>query len=166
MTLLDPGFSGSPMSLSIDSSSNPAYQGQINGTGVLDMLAALNLMSSGSSASEAQGYPGPSIAGGAANNTIGILHRFSLTAGDQATFNSSFEAVVPEPGRSRCSPLASAAWPFSAGAASRSCSALNESAPDRMDRGASLSWSGSLTAGVELSFLALALSLLHRRRSR
>ena len=96
VTLIDPGLSGSP-SLAIDSSSNPAYQGQIDGTGVLDMLATLNLTVSGTSASETQGYPGPSISGGAANNTIGILHRFNLTAGDQATFSSVF-AVIPEPG--------------------------------------------------------------------
>jgi hypothetical protein len=97
VTLIDPGLSGAPLHLTIDSSSNPAYQGQIDGSGVLNMLAALNLTTSGSSAFETQGQPGPSIPGGAANSTIGILHRFNLTAGDQATFNSSFE-VIPEPG--------------------------------------------------------------------
>jgi len=97
VTYLDPDFSGG--SLTNDSSSNPAYTGTIDGTGTLDMLAALNLTVSPSSATEFQGLPGPTIPGPAANSTIGILHRFRLTAGDQATFNSTFQVVlIPEPG--------------------------------------------------------------------
>jgi hypothetical protein len=96
VTYVDPDLSGG--ALTIDSSSNPAYTGTIDGTGTLDMLAALNITVSGTNAVETQGLPGPTIPGGAANSTIGILHRFNLTAGDQATFNSTFQVVLPEPG--------------------------------------------------------------------
>jgi hypothetical protein len=95
VTYVDPDLSGG--SLTIDSSSNPAYTGEIDGTGYLNMLAALNLTVSPSSASEFQGLPGPTIPGPAANSTIGIRHRFNLSAGDQATWNSTF-TVIPEPG--------------------------------------------------------------------
>jgi hypothetical protein len=37
--------------------------------------------------------PGPAVAG-----FLGIQHVFSLSAGDRATFNSTFHVVVPEPG--------------------------------------------------------------------
>jgi hypothetical protein len=91
VTLLDPGL------LTNDSSSNPAYTGTIDGTGVLNMLATLNLTVIGTSASETQGYPDPNIPGGAVDSTIGLQHRFQLSAGDQASFDSTFE-VIPEPG--------------------------------------------------------------------
>jgi hypothetical protein len=86
-----------------DTSSNPAYTGTIDGTGQLNMLASLSLTpafpgDTTQSASEFQGLPGPTISGPAANSTIGILHRFNLSAGDQATFNSTFQVVIPEPG--------------------------------------------------------------------
>jgi hypothetical protein len=90
--------------LSNDSGGNPAYIGTIDGSGVLNMLTALNLTpafpgDTTPSASEVQGLPGPTLPGPAANSTIGIEHRFSLSAGDQATYNSSFQVVaVPEPG--------------------------------------------------------------------
>jgi hypothetical protein len=97
VTLLDPGLTGPPLHLKTDSSGNPAYVGTIDGVGVLSMLTALNLNTDLSSASESQGYPGLTLPSGAVTSNIGILHRFSLTPGDQATFNSSFE-VIPEPG--------------------------------------------------------------------
>jgi hypothetical protein len=90
--------------LSNDSSNHPAYIGTIDGSGVLNMLTSLNLTpafagDTTQSASEFQGLPGPTLSGPAATSTIGILHQFSLSAGDQATFNSSFQvAAVPEPG--------------------------------------------------------------------
>ena len=85
-----------------DTSSNPAYTGTIDGSGQLDMLVSLSLIplfpgDTTQSASEVQGLPGPTIPGPAANSTIGILHRFNLSAGDQATFNSTFVVVIPEP---------------------------------------------------------------------
>jgi len=85
-----------------DTSGNPAYAGTIDGAGVLDMLDSLNLApqfpgDTAPTATETLGLPGPTIPGPAANSTIGILHRFNLSAGDQATFNSTFN-VVPEPG--------------------------------------------------------------------
>jgi hypothetical protein len=88
--------------LSNDTSGNPAFIGTIDGTGTLDMLTSLSLTPSfpgdaTQSASETQGLPGPTISGGAANSTIGILHQFNLSAGDQATFNSIFVVTVPEP---------------------------------------------------------------------
>jgi len=89
--------------LSNDTSANPAYTGTIDGSGILNMLASLNLApafpgDTTQSASEVQGLPGPTLPDGAANSTIGILHRFNLSAGDQATFNSTFQVVIPEPG--------------------------------------------------------------------
>jgi len=40
-----------------------------------------------------------SIPGPGASSDIGITHRFTLSAGDRATFNSVFSVVVvPEPG--------------------------------------------------------------------
>ena len=86
-----------------DTSGNPAYTGTIDGSGVLNMLDSLSLSpafagDTTQSASEVQGLPGPTIPGPAANSTIGILHRFNLSAGDQATYNSTFQVVVPEPG--------------------------------------------------------------------
>lgn len=96
VTYVDPDLSGGG-GLTNDTSTNPAFTGTIDGTGTLDMLAALNLTVSATSASEIQGLPGPTIPGPAANSTIGILHRFNLSAGDQATFNSSFIVVIPEP---------------------------------------------------------------------
>jgi hypothetical protein len=86
-----------------DSSSNPAYTGTIDGTGYLNMLASLSLTpdfagDASKFATETQGLPGPTIPGPAANSTIGILHRFNLSPGDQATFNSTFTVVIPEPG--------------------------------------------------------------------
>ena len=95
VTYVDPDLSGG--SLTNDTSSNPAYTGEIDGIGQLNMLAALNLTVSPSSASEFQGLPGPTIPGPAANSTIGIRHRFNLSPGDQATWNSTF-TVIPEPG--------------------------------------------------------------------
>jgi hypothetical protein len=85
-----------------DTGGNPAYTGTIDGSGTLNMLASLSLIplfpgDTTPSASEVQGLPGPTIPGPAANNTIGILHRFNLSANDQATFNSTFQVVIPEP---------------------------------------------------------------------
>ncbi|MBD3297665.1 MAG: PEP-CTERM sorting domain-containing protein [candidate division Zixibacteria bacterium] len=87
--------------LANDTSVNPAYSGTIDGTGVLSMLTSLSLTptfagDASQFATETQGLPGPNIGGPAANSSIGILHRFNLSAGDQGTFNSTFH-VVPEP---------------------------------------------------------------------
>ncbi len=100
VTYGDADFSGTG-GLSNDTSSNPAYTGTIDGTGALNMLTSLSLTpgfpgDATQSANQTLGLPGPTIAGGAANSTIGIQHRFNLSAGDQATFNSVFQ-VVPEP---------------------------------------------------------------------
>jgi hypothetical protein len=86
-----------------DSSGNPGYTGTIDGSGVLNMLLSLSLTpdfagQTKSAPTETQGLPGPTIPGPAANSTIGILHRFNLSPADQATYNSTFIVVVPEPG--------------------------------------------------------------------
>ncbi len=102
VTYGDADFSGTG-GLTNDTSSNPAYTGTIDGSATLNMLTSLNLQplfagDTTQSASQFLGLPGPTIPGGAANSTIGIQHRFNLSAGDQATFNSTFQVVVPEPG--------------------------------------------------------------------
>jgi hypothetical protein len=101
VTYGDASFDGSG-GLANDTSINPAYSGTIDGNNTLDMLTALSLLpdfkgDATKSASETQGLPGPTISGPAANSTIGILHRFNLSPGDQATFNSTFQVVIPEP---------------------------------------------------------------------
>jgi hypothetical protein len=102
VTYADSDFSGTG-GLTNDTSSNPAYIGTIDGAAALNMLVSLGLAplfpgDATQSASQTLGLPGPTIAGGAANSTIGILHQFNLSAGDSATFNSTFQVVVPEPG--------------------------------------------------------------------
>jgi hypothetical protein len=84
-----------------DDGNNPVYAGTIDTNEVLDLLASVSLTpdfagDASKFATETQGLP-PSIPGPAANSSIGIIHRFNLSAGDQATFNSTFQ-VVPEPG--------------------------------------------------------------------
>jgi hypothetical protein len=102
VTYADASFDGSGGLLN-DTSNNPAYTGTIDGTGTLNMLASLNLTpdfngDASKFATETQGLPGPTIPGPAATSTIGITHRFNLSSMDQATFNSTFQVVIPEPG--------------------------------------------------------------------
>ena len=52
-----------------------------------------------STAIDTAGLPGPSLAGPAGATSITVLNRFSLSASDQATYNSIFVVEpVPEPG--------------------------------------------------------------------
>jgi len=80
----------------------PLYLGMIDGVGVLSLYSApqsFPVPFDGGSASIpaiSAGLPGPTLPSGAVNNTIGIQHKFTLTAGDSATFTSYFK-VVPEP---------------------------------------------------------------------
>jgi hypothetical protein len=97
VTYLDANLNGSGF-LKNDSSGNPAYIGTIDSAPQLNMLLSLNLVTSATSQSETQGIPGPTLTGGpAVTANIGIIHYFSLSPGDQGTFNSVFQ-VVPEPG--------------------------------------------------------------------
>lgn len=80
----------------------PLYLGMIDGVGVLPLYSApqsFSVLFDGGSASIPAtwaGLPGPTLPSGAVNNTIGIQHKFTLTAGDSATFTSYF-IVTPEP---------------------------------------------------------------------
>jgi hypothetical protein len=79
------------------------YAGLIDAAEQLSMLAAFSLSpdfaGQTKAVSETQGLPGPTIPGPAANASIGITNRFNLSAGDQATWNSTFIVeAVPEPG--------------------------------------------------------------------
>jgi hypothetical protein len=101
VTFSDANFDGLG-GLSNDTGGNPAYTGTIDGVPALNMLVSLSLVpafpgDATQTASETQGLPGPTIAGGAATSTIGILHRFNLSPLDSATYNSTFQVVIPEP---------------------------------------------------------------------
>jgi hypothetical protein len=88
-----------------DTSLNPAYIGTIDGSPALNMLINPNLSliplfpgDTTQGVTQVLGLPGPTIPGPAVNSTIGITHRFNLSAGDQMTYNSTFLVVIPEPG--------------------------------------------------------------------
>ena len=78
------------------------YMGMIDGGGVLPLLPPVDLgvvplVTTISTVAQAtRGLPGPTLNSGAVTTLIGIQHKFTLTAGDNATFNSFFE-VTPEP---------------------------------------------------------------------
>ena len=75
------------------------YAGLIDGVEELTLLNTFNLVPIADSASQTLGLPGPTIPGPAGNVSIGVLNRFNLSAGDQATYNSVFQVeIVPEPG--------------------------------------------------------------------
>jgi len=79
------------------------YSGTIDGANALNLLDPFSLSApfTGGVAthSESAGLPGPTIPDGAVVATIGITHRFTLTGGDNATFNSTFQVIdpIPEP---------------------------------------------------------------------
>ena len=101
-TLLDADFSGS--ATMGQSGATPMYMGMIDGAGVLGMLPpdaidvplTVGIAGGVDVASKVLGLPGPTLPSGAVNTSIAIQHKFTLTAGDNATFNSFF-VVVPEP---------------------------------------------------------------------
>jgi hypothetical protein len=79
----------------------PGYSGTIDFVDKLDLLDPFSLSvpfaggTAGTGASA--GLPGPTIPDGPVVAFIGIAHRFTLTGNDNATFNSTFQVVVPEP---------------------------------------------------------------------
>ncbi len=82
----------------------PFYQGQIDGFTVLSIYPdpySLSVAFAGQTINVPAmnvGLPGPTLPSGPAFATIGIINRFSLTAGDQFSGNSFFVVVpVPEP---------------------------------------------------------------------
>jgi hypothetical protein len=79
----------------------PGYAGVIDGaTNQLLLLNPFSLAappSGTNSLTQWSGLPA-TLPGPAVNTSIGISHRFNLTAQDQATFNSTFNVVIPEPG--------------------------------------------------------------------
>lgn len=87
----------------------PLYAGTIDNVAALPLFGPISLvplvpysLSTGllgvANDLQTAGVPPGSIPGPAVASFIGIEHRFSLTAGDSATFNSIFSVVVPEPG--------------------------------------------------------------------
>lgn len=105
ITVLDANFDGGATMATVGAA--PLFTGQIDGADVLPLFGnpytltcAIAFAGCGNSDSDIAGLPGPTIpyAPGVAS-TIGIKHVFSLTKGDQATFNAIFvvEPVVPEP---------------------------------------------------------------------
>lgn len=79
------------------------YSGTIDGVNALNLLDPFSISApfqgGVAGTSESFGLPGPTIAYGPVLGSIGITHRFTLTAGDTATFNSTFQVIdpVPEP---------------------------------------------------------------------
>jgi hypothetical protein len=81
----------------------PMYAGQIDGSTALPLFGdpfSLAVPFGTNGSTQFAGAPPPgTLPGPAALLTIGIEHRFSLSPGDQATFNSVYEIVaIPEPG--------------------------------------------------------------------
>ena len=99
VTVADASLSGTATIKNI--AGRAGYSGSLDGVDVLDLLdpfsATVPFMGGTAFATETDGLPGPTIPGGAVTDTIGITHRFNLTSGDNATFNSTFLVVTPEP---------------------------------------------------------------------
>ena len=81
----------------------PMFAGQIDGATALPLFIdpySLAVPFGTNGATQFAGAPPPgTLPGPAALLTIGIEHRFSLTPGDSATFNSFYQIVaIPEPG--------------------------------------------------------------------
>ncbi len=78
----------------------PLYLGMIDGVGVLpiypDPTSFTAVQDYSSTSIPAVNVLPPTLPSGAVTSTIGIQHKFTLTAGDSATFSSIF-VVVPEP---------------------------------------------------------------------
>jgi hypothetical protein len=82
----------------------PMYYGEIDGTGVLPIFPHDTSFSTTFAGETINipatnvGLPGPTISGPAANSTIGITHKFTLTPGDKVSFTSFFVVeAIPEP---------------------------------------------------------------------
>ena len=79
----------------------PGYSGTMDGANALDLLFPFSItvpfVGGVANTSASAGLPGPTIPAGPVGATIGITHRFNLTGNDNATFNSTFQVVVPEP---------------------------------------------------------------------
>ncbi len=99
VTIQDADFSGDATLKNI--AGQAGYSGQIDGVDVLDLLDPFEIGgASPASQTEGAGLPGPTLPSGAVAFTIGIVHRFNVSAGDNVTYNSRFQVepvVVPEP---------------------------------------------------------------------
>lgn len=90
----------------------PLYYGMIDGVPVLPLhsdpfsVSAPFYGGSANIPAVSAGLPGPTLPGPAALASIGIQHRFTLTAGDSATMSSLF-VVTPEPASLLCLGLGS-----------------------------------------------------------
>jgi hypothetical protein len=103
ISVSDANFDGSASLASV--AGLPVYVGEIDLVGVpaTALFAAPYLLSAppGGTIGDTESFgvfPG-SVPGPGVSSTIGITHRFLLSAGDRATFNSTFFLVaIPEPG--------------------------------------------------------------------
>jgi hypothetical protein len=96
VTIQDANFDGAATLKNI--TGLPGYSGTIDGANALDLLFPFSITAPPPGfASESAGLPGPTIPDGPIAAFIGITHRFNLTSLDNATFNSTFQVVVPEP---------------------------------------------------------------------
>jgi hypothetical protein len=97
VTIGDTGTDGATLS---NATGQPGYAGTIDGASVLLLLNPLSLSAPPGGTNSVTEWNGlyATIPGPAVNSTIGITHKFNLTTQDNATFNSTFNVVVPEPG--------------------------------------------------------------------
>jgi len=90
------GFGGPGATLSTTGPGTALYQGMIDGNPALPLLINPFSVVVGAGQSSSVSANSGVVAGPAVTSNISIHHRFSLTAGDSATFTSFFQ-VVPEP---------------------------------------------------------------------
>ncbi len=100
-SLSDLNGSGSATLQPVTSLSNPIFQGRIDGSTVLELMAAsiscigVNCTATGG---DQDGLPGLTLPSGAVNSSLGTLLTFNLSGGDRVTLNTHFEvAPVPLP---------------------------------------------------------------------
>jgi len=97
VTVGDSGTDGATLA---NTMGQPGYAGTIDGANQLLLLNPLSLSAPPGGTNSKTEWNGliATIPGPAVNSTIGIVHRFNLTPLDNATFNSTYNVVIPEPG--------------------------------------------------------------------
>jgi hypothetical protein len=100
VTIADANFDGSATLKNVVGM--PGYEATIDGTTALMLLDpfSISVPHTGGTAmtSDVLGLPGPTIPNGPVVATIGITHHLNVSALDNATYNSTFEVIIPEPG--------------------------------------------------------------------
>ena len=97
VTIADTGVNGATLANTVG---QPGYAGTIDGANTLLLLNPFSLPAPPGGTNSLTQWNGlyATIPGPAVNSTIGITHRFNLTSLDNATFNSTFNVLIPEPG--------------------------------------------------------------------